>query len=74
MPAIDFVGIYDTNPARAAEVARRLETVDHPSLEALLERVDAVTVAARPRPRGGRDGGAGARHRAADGEAASRIR
>src|SRR5205807_7651319 len=45
MPAIEFVGIYDTNPARAAEVARRLETVDHPSLEALLERVDAVTVA-----------------------------
>jgi predicted dehydrogenase len=45
MAAIEFVGIYDKNPARAAEVARRLETVDHPSLESLLEHVDAVTVA-----------------------------
>jgi len=45
MPAVEFAGIYDKNPARAAEVARRLETVDHPSLDALLERVDAVTVA-----------------------------
>ncbi len=38
-------GIYDINPARAAQVARELETVAHPSLDALLERVDAVTVA-----------------------------
>jgi len=45
MPAVEFAGIYDKNPARAADVARRLETVDHPSLDALLERVDAVTVA-----------------------------
>src|SRR5439155_911838 len=44
-PAVEFAGIYDKNPARAADVARRLETVDHPSLAALLERVDAVTVA-----------------------------
>jgi predicted dehydrogenase len=45
MAGAEFAGIYDTNPARAAEVARQLETVAHPSLDALLERVDAVTVA-----------------------------
>jgi predicted dehydrogenase len=45
MPGIAFAGIYDKNPARAAEVAQQLETVAHPSLEALLERTDAVTVA-----------------------------
>jgi predicted dehydrogenase len=45
MPGIAFAGIYDKNPARAAEVARELETAALPSLEALLERVDAVTVA-----------------------------
>jgi predicted dehydrogenase len=41
----ELVGIYDINPARAAQVARELETVAHPSLDALLERADAVTVA-----------------------------
>ena len=45
MPGAEFAGIYDANPARAAEVARQLETVAHPSLDALLERVEAVTVA-----------------------------
>lgn len=40
-----FAGIYDKNPARAAEVATTLKTVAHPSLEALLQCVDAVTVA-----------------------------
>src|SRR3989454_12545385 len=45
MPGLEFAGIYDKNPARAAEVAQQLETIGHPSLEALLERVDAVTVA-----------------------------
>jgi predicted dehydrogenase len=45
MPGAEFAGIYDTNPARAAEVARQLETVAHPSLDALLEQVEAVTVA-----------------------------
>ncbi len=44
MPGAEFVGIYEKNPERAAQVARELETVAHPSLEALLERVDAVTV------------------------------
>src|SRR5438046_10119578 len=45
MPGVSFVGIYDKNPARAAEVAKQLETVAHPALGALLECVDAVTVA-----------------------------
>jgi predicted dehydrogenase len=45
MPGAEFAGIYDINPARAAEVAQQLHTVAHPSLDALLHRVDAVTVA-----------------------------
>ena len=45
MPNAEFAGIYDINPARAAEVAQQLHTVAHPSLDALLHRVDAVTVA-----------------------------
>ena len=40
----ELVGIYDLNPARAAQVARELETVAHPSLDALLDTVDAATV------------------------------
>ncbi|MGH7570021.1 MAG: Gfo/Idh/MocA family oxidoreductase [Gemmatimonadales bacterium] len=40
----ELVGIYDINPARAAQVAGELRTVAHPSLEALLDRVEAVTV------------------------------
>ncbi len=40
----ELVGIYDINPARAAQVAAELETVAHPSLEALLDLVEAVTV------------------------------
>jgi len=45
MAGADFAGIYDLDPARAAHVAGELDTTAHPSLEALLERVDAVTVA-----------------------------
>ena len=45
MPGVAFAGIYDKNPARGAEVAKQLETVAHPALGALLECVDAVTVA-----------------------------
>ncbi len=41
----ELVGIYDINPARAATVARELETTAFPSLDALLERTEAVTVA-----------------------------
>jgi predicted dehydrogenase len=44
MPGAEFAGIYEKNPERAALVAKELETVAHPSLEALLDRVDAVSV------------------------------
>ena len=44
MPGAEFAGIYEKNPDRAAQVAQELETVAHPSLEALLDRVDAVSV------------------------------
>src|SRR4029077_3325573 len=40
----DLVGFYDHNPARSAQVAKELETTAFPSLEVLLERVEAVTV------------------------------
>ena len=45
MAGVAFAGIYDLNPTRAAEVARELETTAHPSLEALLAGVDAVSIA-----------------------------
>ena len=45
MEHTEFAGIYDIDPARAAVVARELAIVAHPTLEALLERVDAVSVA-----------------------------
>jgi len=45
MSGVAFAGIYDKNPARAAAVAAELETVAHPALTALLERVDAVAAA-----------------------------
>jgi predicted dehydrogenase len=41
----ELVGIYDIDAARAAHVARELETVAHASLDALLDRAEAVTVA-----------------------------
>ena len=41
----EFVGIYDINPERARQVAQELETVAHETLDALLERAEAVTVA-----------------------------
>ena len=40
----ELAGIYDINPARAAHVATELETVAHPSLDTLLDRVEATTV------------------------------
>ncbi len=40
----DLVGFYDHNLARAAQVAKDLETVAYPSLDALLDKVEAVTV------------------------------
>ncbi len=44
MPGAEFAGIYEKNPERATHVAHELETVAHPTLEALLDRVDAVSV------------------------------
>jgi predicted dehydrogenase len=41
----DLVGIYDINPARAAQVAHDLATTAFPSLDDLLAQTDAVTVA-----------------------------
>ncbi|MGH7675396.1 MAG: Gfo/Idh/MocA family protein, partial [Gemmatimonadales bacterium] len=40
-----LAGIVDINPARAAQVSQELETVAYPSLEALLDVADAITVA-----------------------------
>jgi len=42
--AAELVGIYDINPARAAQVAHELDTVAHPSLDALLDGSQAVSV------------------------------
>jgi predicted dehydrogenase len=39
-----FAGFFDARPERAEQVARELGVVAHPSLEALLEQVDAVTI------------------------------
>lgn len=41
----ELVGIYDINPVRAAQVARELDTTAFPSLDALLAKTEAVTVA-----------------------------
>lgn len=41
----EFAGIYDIDPARAAQVAKDLEITAHPTLDALLDGVDAVSVA-----------------------------
>lgn len=45
MDGAEFAGIFDINPERSALVARELETVAHPSLDALLGAVDAVSIA-----------------------------
>jgi predicted dehydrogenase len=45
MEGAEFAGIFDVNPVRAAAVAKELDTVAHPSLDALLDRVDAVSIA-----------------------------
>jgi predicted dehydrogenase len=45
MEGAEFAGIFDVNPVRAAEVAKELDTVAHPSLDALLDLVDAVSIA-----------------------------
>jgi predicted dehydrogenase len=45
MAGTEFAGIYDIDPARAAVVAAELETVAHPTLDSLLEQVEAVSIA-----------------------------
>jgi len=45
MEGAEFAGIFDVNPVRAAEVAKELDTIAHPSLDVLLDRVDAVSIA-----------------------------
>jgi predicted dehydrogenase len=44
IPEARLVGVFDTRPARAAEVAARFGTVAYPSLDALLADVEAVSV------------------------------
>jgi len=39
-----LVGIFDVNPARAAQVAGELETTAFPTLDALLDEIEAATV------------------------------
>ncbi len=41
-----FVGFFDADQARAEEVSRQFSATAFPSVEALMERVDAVTIAA----------------------------
>jgi predicted dehydrogenase len=40
----DLVGFYDHNTTRSAQVAKELETTAFSSLDALLDRVEALTV------------------------------
>jgi predicted dehydrogenase len=44
MQGPDFAGFFDTRPERAAQVARELGVRAFPSLDALLDEVDAVTI------------------------------
>lgn len=44
LPGAELVGIYDVDAARAARVAAELDTTAFPSLEALLERIEAASV------------------------------
>lgn len=45
LPEAELVGLFETRPDRAAEVAGRLNTRAYTSLESLLDAVDAITVA-----------------------------
>jgi predicted dehydrogenase len=44
MDGAQLMGIYDHNAERAAQVARELDTVAHPTLAALLDLVEAASV------------------------------
>jgi len=41
---VTFGGFYESNPERAAVVAKELEIVAHPTLDALLANVDALSI------------------------------
>lgn len=42
----EFVGFYDADPKRAGEIAEQFSVAAFPSAQALMEQVDAVTIAA----------------------------
>jgi predicted dehydrogenase len=44
IPGVAFHGIYEANAERAGVVARELEIEAHPTVEALLDQVDAVSI------------------------------
>jgi predicted dehydrogenase len=44
VPEARLVGVYDIVPERGAEIARKCRTVSYPSLERLLDDVEAVSV------------------------------
>ena len=45
VPGAKLAGVYDADPARAREVAAELKTTAFPSLDALLDAVEALSVA-----------------------------
>ncbi|MEX1258425.1 MAG: Gfo/Idh/MocA family oxidoreductase [Gemmatimonadota bacterium] len=45
LPGTDMVGFFEPRPERAAEVAHELEVAAFPSLDQLLDKVDALVVA-----------------------------
>jgi len=45
IPEAQLVGLYDANPSQAQEIARRHSTRAFPSIEALAEQCQAVTIA-----------------------------
>ena len=45
LPGVELVGIYDTDTERADEVARSYSTRTFPTLDALVESIDAASVA-----------------------------
>jgi predicted dehydrogenase len=45
VPGARLIGVHDTNPARATEVAEQLGIVAYPTLQGLLAEVEAVVVA-----------------------------
>jgi predicted dehydrogenase len=44
VPEAKLIGVYDSNPARAAEIAREFDTTAFESLETLLDNVDALSI------------------------------